>query len=155
MKNYILFTLSACLIVVFSLLQMEKAFSQNSGRADNQDSISGVTARPDGTSSYVTGITSGRAKSLIGSGAGLVSLVIGWRSKLRSNKGMLNSRTGPIMALLLGLISIVLSVIHLSNSYGAAFGSGSGKAGAIVGLLLGLIGMTLSGLALRRKQNKI
>jgi hypothetical protein len=154
MKNYILFTLSACLIVVFSLLQMEKAFSQNSGRADNQDSISGVTARPV-TSSYVTGITSGRAKSLIGSGAGLVSLVIGWRSKLRSNKGMLNSRTGPIMALLLGLISIVLSVIHLSNSYGAAFGSGSGKAGAIVGLLLGLIGMTLSGLALRRKQNKI
>jgi hypothetical protein len=152
MKKYIL---PACLIVVFSLLQMEKAFSQNSGKADKQDSISGETAKSDGTSSYVTGITSGRAKSLIGSGAGLVSLVIGWRSKLRSNKGILNSRTGPIMALLLGLISIVLSVIHLSNSYGAAFGSGSGKAGAIVGMLLGLIGMTLSGLALRRIQNKI
>ena len=55
------------------------------------------------------------------------------------------------MALVLGLIGMVLSVVHLGSSTGG-FGTGSGRAGAIVALVLGLIGMNLGGLALARSR---
>lgn len=104
---------------------------------------------PNGTSPYVSGLTAGRAKSLVGTAAGLISLIFGWRTKGRSARGSGSGRTGAVVALSLGLIAIVLSILHLSVSAGAAFGTGSGKAGAIVALLLGLVGTTLGGLALR------
>ena len=151
MKKYIPYILSAWLIGGFSFLAMGKAFSQANQKENNLDTASGLSAKQDGTSPYVTGITTGRAKSLVGTVAGLVSLVIGWRAKLLSNKGTGSGRTGAIVALVLGLIGIVLSVVHLSASYGAALGSGSGKAGAFVALLLGLIGITLGGWALRSR----
>jgi hypothetical protein len=150
MKKYIPYILSAWLIIGFSFLTME-TFSQANQKGNKMDTTRTATAKPDGTSPYVTGITTGRAKSLVGTVVGLISLVIGWRAKLRSNGGTGNGRTGAIVALVLGLIGSVLSVVHLSTSYGAAFGTGSGKAGALVALLLGLIGMTLGGLALRSR----
>jgi Family of unknown function (DUF6223) len=149
MKKYIPYILSAWLIIGFSFLATEKAFSQANPKGNKMDTTSSVTAKPDGTSPYVTGITTGRATSLVGTAVGLISLIIGWRAKLRSKGGTGSGRTGAIVALVLGLISIVLSVVHLSTSYSAALGTGSGKAGAFVALLLGLIGMTLGGLTLR------
>jgi hypothetical protein len=56
------------------------------------------------------------------------------------------------LALALGLIAIVLSIVHLTTSAGAVFGSGSGKAGAIFGVVLGFIGMILGGMALRKNK---
>jgi len=150
MKKYIPYILSAWLIIGFSFLAMEKTFSQANQKENKIDTS--VTAKHDGTSPYVKGITAGRAKSLVGTVSGLISLIVGWRAKRHSNRGTGSGRTGAIVAFTLGLIGIVLSVIHLSTSYGAAFGSGSGKAGALVGILLGLIGMVLGGLALRPKR---
>jgi hypothetical protein len=144
MKKYISYIFSVCLIIGLTFLVTEKGVSQS-----NQKTVSG------GTSTYVTGITTGRARALVGVGLGLISLVIGWRAKARS-AGNSNRRTGAIVALVLGLISIILSIVHLSTSVGAVFGSGSGKAGAIVGLVLGFIGMAFGRLALRqRKYEKI
>jgi hypothetical protein len=82
---------------------------------------------------------------------------MGWwalaRSKSTNSSGVRNNmRTPAIIALCLGGVAIILSLIHLSTSAGAVFGSGSGKAGAIVTLVLALIGITLSGLALRGKR---
>ena len=133
--KYIPYILSAWLIIGFSFLPAKKAFSQSGG-----------------TSPVVKGITTGRARALVGVAVGLVSLVTGWRVKLRSSRGTGNERTGAIVALGLGLIGIVLSVVHLSITAGAVFGSGSGKAGAIFGLALGLLGMTLGALSLRSRK---
>ena len=152
MKKYISYILSAWLIIGFSFLATEKAFPQANQKEDKMDTTRSATAKPGGSSSYVKGITAARAKSLVGSLAGLISLVVGWRAKLRSNRSNGSGRTGAVVALVLGLIGIVLSIIHLGTSYGAAFGTGSGKAGALVGLLFGLVGMILAGLALRPKK---
>ena len=154
MKKYNLYKLSAWIIVLFSSLAMEKAFSQENQTRDKKETTGSVSAKPGETSSYVTGITSGRAKSLVGTAAGLISLIFGWRAKLRSKRNNGSGQTGALVALAVGLISIVLSVIHLSASYGAAFGSGSGKAGAIVALVFALIGVTLGGIAFRRSADK-
>lgn len=140
-KKYVPFILLGCLIIGLSLFATEKVFSQSI---------------PDSTSSAVTGITKGRAKSIVGGIIALISVIIGWRAKARSKSTKLsgiennkNKRTQAIIALSLAGVAIILSVIHLSTSAGAVFGSGSGKAGAIVTLVLALIGATLSGLALR------
>lgn len=107
---------------------------------------------PDGSSPAVTGITAGRARSLVGAVIALASLVMGWRVKARSKAAGGSLRTQAIIALLLGGIAIILSVVHLGASAGAVYGSGSGKAGAIVALVLGLAGVALSGLSLRTKR---
>ncbi|WP_315816776.1 DUF6223 family protein [Paraflavitalea speifideaquila] len=144
MKNFALFLLQGCLIIGFFFLGTGKVFSQSV---------------PDGTSPYVTGITAGRATSIVGGVIALISLILGWRAKASSSSSNLsgvgakgNRRTQAIIALSLGGIAIILSVIHLSTSAGAVFGSGSGKAGAIVSLVLALTGAALSGLALRPKR---
>jgi hypothetical protein len=103
------------------------------------------------TSTYVSGITPGRARALVGVVLGLIGLIAGWRAKSTAARNAGN-RAGTFVALALGLIAIVLGIVHLSSSAGAVFGSGSGKAGAIFGLLLGLIGMLLGGLALLQKK---
>jgi hypothetical protein len=155
MKKYIPHILPVWLIIGFSFLVPAKVLSQTNQKENKMDTTSGVTTMPDGTSTYVSGITTGRAKALLGVVVGLISLVVGWRAKVRSAAGTGNGRTGAIVALLLGLIGIVLSIVHLIISAGAVFGSGSGKAGAIFALVLGLIGMTLGGLVLRSKRNKM
>ncbi len=77
---------------------------------------------------------------------GLISLVIGGRALARSAGR--NGRTLAIVAVVLGLIGMVLSVVHLSGSTG--FGNGGGRAGAIVALVLAFAGTSLGGLALAR-----
>ncbi|HKY43200.1 MAG TPA: DUF6223 family protein [Pyrinomonadaceae bacterium] len=94
-------------------------------------------------------LTAGRARSLVAAAVGLVSLIIGALALARSSIGTSNGRTGAVVALVLGLIGSVLSVVHLGMSTGG-FGTGSGRAGAIVALVLGLIGVNLGGLVLAR-----
>ncbi len=131
MKNHFLYIFSACLIITCIFLLDETTFAQ----ANNADA-----ANP----AYVSGITNGRARALIAGAVGLISLIVGWRAKARS------ARTGAMISIVLGLMGIALSVVHLSTSAGAVFGSGSGKAGAIVALILSLIGMTFAWLVLKK-----
>jgi len=153
MKKCITYVLSACLIICLTYLVTEKTFSQSNSKENKTKTTDSITAKPDGTSPYVSGITGGRAKALVGGLIGLISLVIGGRAKVRSaSAGTGNRRTGAKLALALGLIAIVLSIVHLTTSAGAVFGSGSGKAGAIFGVVLGFIGMILGGMALRKNK---
>jgi uncharacterized protein DUF6223 len=94
------------------------------------------------------GMTSGRARSLVGGVVGLLSLIIGALALARAGRSG-NGRAGAIAALALGLLGIILSVIHLSTFTGG-FGTGSGRAGAIVALVLSVIGISLGGLAFAR-----
>ena len=137
MKKYIRYILSAWLIAGLTFFVPGKGFSQTS-----QEGIKTEATNDEG-STYVKGITSGRARALVGGVIGLAGLIVGWRARVRS------SPTGAKLAIALGLIAIVLSIVHLSTVAGAVFGSGSGKAGAIVALLLAIIGTLLGGLTLR------
>lgn len=83
---------------------------------------------------------------------GLISLVIGGLALARI--GNRNGRVVAIVALVLGLIGVVLSVVHLGSSTGG-FGTGGGRAGAIVALVLGLVGTSLGGLALARSRRTL
>jgi hypothetical protein len=100
------------------------------------------------------GMTSGRAKSLVGVGIGIISVIIGGSALSRSsNRVGKSAQTKATVALVLGLIGIVLGLVHLSNNPGN-FGTGGGRAGAIVALVVGVTGMVLGGLALaRHKRN--
>jgi len=129
MKKYIRCILIVLLVSSFSF-SASKAFSQKSEHP---------------TSTYVKGITAGRARALVGVIIGLISLIIGVRIKNYYR------RTPAIISIFLGFTAIILGVIHLSISAGAVFGSGSGKAGAIGSLVLGLLGITFSGLSIRKK----
>ena len=143
MKNYIPYVLTACLVIGFTFLAPKKMFSQTTQKEAKIEASDSATTMTDGNSKYVKGITAGRARSLVGGVLALISVVIGWRAKTRSAK------TGAKIALSLGAVSIILSIIHLGTSAGAVFGSGSGKAGAIIALLLGVIGSILGALTLR------
>jgi hypothetical protein len=154
MEKIISFILSAGLVLAFCFLTTEKTFSQTFQDEYKSDTTT-VTTKSEGGSSYtyVKGITPMRARSLVSVALGLTSLVIGWRARKRTAASIGNQgRNDAIVALSLGAIAIVLSIIHLIITAGAVFGSGSGKAGAIFALVLSLIGMTLSGLVLRRKK---
>ncbi len=146
MRKYIPYILSAWLMLGFTFLASEKVSSQSVNRTEAADSAG---TRTQGTATSGAGLTSGRAKALLGGVVGLMSLLMGWRTKVRSAEGTGSKRTAAIVALVLGLTGILLSVLHLSTSVGAVFGSGSGKAGAIVALVLSLLGTTFGGLALR------
>lgn len=135
MKKHIAYLLSVCLAVGFAFFPSGKALSQTNA-------------------TYVKGMTTGRARALVGVAVGLISLGVGWRAKVRHNKGTGNARTGAVLALVLGFIGIALSVVHLSITAGAVFGSGSGKAGAIFAFIPNLIGIALGGLALRTRSAK-
>jgi hypothetical protein len=128
---------SVCLSMIILCLAITSVFA---GAAQDQKS-----------ETYVSGLTSGRAKSLIGVALGLSSLIIGWRAKARSKNKMNVSRSWPISGVTLGLAAVVLSVLHLAANAGG-FGTGGGKAGAIVALVVGVCGGVLSVLALRFKR---
>ena len=145
MKKFIKYLFSIFLIGGFTFVFFENAFPQT-------DQKEKTVMASDTTPAYVSGITSGRAKSLIGGVLGLVCIIVGWRAKNRSASGAEKPRTEATLAIILGLIGILLSIVHLSTSAGAVFGSGSGKAGAIVAIVLSLIGITLAGLALRNER---
>lgn len=148
MGKFISYATSVCLILALCTLATHNTFSQ----ADQSDQVRATADKTDGTPAYVTGLTSGRARSLVGGVVGLISLVMGWRAKGRSVTNPGAARSWSIASLILGLVAIVLSVIHLAGTSGG-FGTGGGKAGAIVALVLGLAGMTLSGLTLRAKRS--
>jgi hypothetical protein len=148
MKKYISYILLVLLIIGFTTTV--KVFSQT----DQQETMDSVEAMSDGKSSYVKGITPGRAFALVGGVVGLASLIIGWRAKVRSKVSTNKGRTGAMVALALGLTSVLLSIVHLSISAGAVFGSGSGKAGALVALVLASIGITFSWLTLRSRKSE-
>ena len=103
----------------------------------------------------VSGITSGRARSLVAGAVSLISLAIGGVAMALSSRsvGTGRGRVAAILALLLGLTGVVLSVMHLGSSTGG-FGTGGGRAGAIVALVLGLIGVNLGGVALIRSRRR-
>jgi hypothetical protein len=148
MKKSISYILLALLITGFTA--PVKVFSQT----DQQETINSVKTKSDEKSSYVKGITPGRAFALVGGVVGLASLVIGWRAKARSKASNYKGRSGAMVALALGVTSIVLSIVHLSTSAGAVFGSGSGKAGALVALVLASIGISFSWLTFRSRKSE-
>ena len=131
MKNNIAYVVMVCMAIALTNLSAG-AFPQTD-QTSNAD-----------TNAYVTGITAGRARALVGGVFGLASLIVGLRAKR-------SGRLWGIIALMLGIMAVILSVIHLANLTGG-FGTGGGKAGAIVALVLGLIGCILSGRALRLKK---
>jgi len=96
--------------------------------------------------SAVSGITSGRAQSLVGLAVALIGVTLGVLA-LRSTGSKRRSR--GIVALIAGLIGVALSGLRLATATGA-IGSGSGKLGAIVALVVGLIGVALGWLAIAR-----
>lgn len=149
MKTSVPHLITIWLTITFSVLTMENPFSQT----DQRNGIEAKSSKNDSTTTYVTGLTSARARSLVGGIMGLISLIIGWRVKVRSAVNP-SRRSWAIAALVLGVAAIVLSVVHLANVSGG-FGTGGGKTGAIVALVLGLIGTSLSGLAFRPKRNKV
>ena len=116
--------------------------------------LSGYVPLSQTNSTCVKGMTTGRGRALVGVAVGLISLGIGWRAKVGHNKGTGSARTAAVLALVLGFISIVLSVVHLSITTGAVFGSGSEKAVAIFAFVPNLIGIALGGLALRTRSAK-
>ncbi|HTM92442.1 MAG TPA: DUF6223 family protein [Flavisolibacter sp.] len=144
--------LSAWILIGFIFLTAGTAFSQTIEKENNGATTKTIQA--EATTGYVKGITAGRARALAGVALGLTSLIIAWRSKALSSKAANGGRTGASLALSLAVISILLSIIHLSNSVGAVFGSGSGKAGAIFAIVLSVVGMILAGFTLRQKRYK-
>jgi Family of unknown function (DUF6223) len=97
----------------------------------------------------ISGITPGRAATILPAMLGLLSITIGWLAHSRLGIRYGSRRIKAIVALVAGLIGIVLSGIHLAQASGA-FGTGSGRLGAIVALVLGIIGIALSGRILAR-----
>lgn len=142
MNRSILFVISAYFIFTFSFSFSSVALALDQG-------VQSAPAMGEGTSAYVYGLTSARARSLIGVGLGLASLIIGWRTKARA-KGSDDRRSWSIAALALGSLAIILSVVHLASNTGG-FGTGGGKAGAIVAIVLAVAGAVLGGLGLRRR----
>jgi peptidoglycan/LPS O-acetylase OafA/YrhL len=107
-------------------------------------SVADVFSQASDESTYVTGITSGRARSLIGVVLGIASVIVGWSSKRKT-------RRRSASALLLGIAAMIVSVAHLLNLTGD-FGTGGGKAGAIVALGLGTFGCVVSVVALLKQR---
>src|SRR5215203_2266874 len=154
MKKYIPSILSACLVIAFSFFVTEKLFSQTDQKGNKTDTARSIAAKPDGTSPVPTGITTGRARSLVCGVLGLISLIMGWRAKGRSANRAGSGRSSSIVALVLGLICIILSLVHLATITGG-FGTGGGKAGAIVALVFGVTGMVLGGIAISRYRKMV
>jgi hypothetical protein len=141
-KKFAPYAFGAFLFFSLYILPVGQIFSQES------TAVASVSPENEVSDAYVSGLTSARARSVVGGVIGLVSLVIGWRSRLRQKAGHVRSRIWPKVGLALAGITIVLSVIHLGNNKGE-FGSGGGKAGAIVAFVFGIVGVTLNGLVLR------
>ena len=140
-KKFAPYLFGVLLFIGFSILPVPQVFSN--------DAPAGAEVNTNNRDSggYVSGLTSARARSLVGVVIALVSVVIGWRSRSRKKAGLIKSKTLPMMALCLAGIAIVLSVIHLVSNTGA-FGSGGGKAGAIVALAIGIPGVIVNAMVL-------
>jgi O-antigen ligase len=147
MKRSFSSVLSICVIFSVSLFAIDSVCAM----AARQQANESVEGKSEGTYTYVSGITSARAKSLIGAVIGLSSVIIGWRLKARAKAKQNGSSVWPIAGLVLGFVAIILSIIHLTGTKGG-FGTGGGKAGAIVAIVLGISGAVLSAIPLRSKE---
>lgn len=144
---------SVALAVLICFLPTGKTFAHTFQDEDQSDTTIATTEIIGSSSAaYVKGITSMRARSLVGVALSMLSLVIGWRARKRSSAGN-SGRNGARIALFLGGIAMVLSVIHLNLTGGAVFGSGSGKAGAILALILSLVGIWFGATVFRQKNS--
>ena len=94
---------------------------------------------------YVSGLTTGRAQSIVGGVIALIGLFVGWRAR-----SWRYSRSWTVTAIVLGAVALVLSAIHLFNTTGS-FGTGGGKAGAIVAIALGVLCIVMNSVRLRSK----
>lgn len=138
----ILVSLAALCLAMFLLTSS----ANGSSRQANEPGLS--ESEKNENPAYVSGLTSGRTRSLVGGVIGLVSVIIGWRARSRSVANKSRARTPGISACVLGIVAIALSVVHLAGNTGG-FGTGGGKAGAIVALVLGIIGTFLGGISMR------
>jgi hypothetical protein len=98
----------------------------------------------------VTGITTGRAATLLPSVLALSSMAIGWLSLRRRGWQITSRLIGAIIAVCIGLAGLGLSVIHLIRTEDSVLGNGSGRLGAIVAFVLALAGVTVSSIAMVR-----
>ncbi|SMD26971.1 DUF6223 family protein [Kibdelosporangium aridum] len=87
----------------------------------------------------------GRTVPTVAALLGLTSVIFGGLALARSR------RTGMIVALVLGPISMIVGGVHGANAAGG-LGTGNGLAGAIFAVVLGLIGVVLGGLSLARSR---
>ncbi|WP_285059221.1 DUF6223 family protein [Pedobacter ginsengisoli] len=103
-------------------------------------------------SSAAGNIGSGRFLPTVAALIGLTGVLIGrWaliHSKRTENRKV---KSGALLALISGLISLAIGMLHAVNSAGG-FGTGNGLAGAIVAMILGLTALVLGGLALARSR---
>jgi FtsH-binding integral membrane protein len=99
----------------------------------------------------VSGMTPGRAATILPAVMGLISLIVGWLAFARSAGNTRSRQIMAIVALVLGLIDLYFSGVHLARATGG-IGTGSGRLGAIVALILGLTGLVLGGLAFARSR---
>lgn len=96
---------------------------------------------------------SGRPVATLAALVALTSIFIGRQALKRAARGIDTARQKATLALVLGVVSTVYSIIHLMLFTGD-FGTGSGKAGAIVAIALGLTGIVLGALAYMRLRRK-
>lgn len=89
----------------------------------------------------------GRTVPTVAAVVGLISVGTGIRSARRAA----DRRTGAIVAVALGLVSVIVGGLHGANSAGG-LGTGNGLAGAIVAVALGLVGVVIGGLAIARSR---
>jgi hypothetical protein len=103
------------------------------------------------TDSFLQVVTTGRLWSIVAGLLGLTGLIIGLMALNRSGRRIHSAQRMGTIALVLGSICIILSIIHLARTTGG-FGTGKGRAGAIVALVIGLIGIIFSRLAVTRSR---
>jgi membrane protein CcdC involved in cytochrome C biogenesis len=101
----------------------------------------------------VSGITSGRAATILPMVLGLISLIIVFTTRYNLANQYIAKRNKALTAILTGLISIVVAGIHLARASGD-FGTGSGKLGAIVALLLAGIGVVFGIIIVSRSRQE-
>jgi len=103
-------------------------------------------------SSAAGNIGSGRLLPTVAALIGLAGVFTGRWALIHSRRAENRKvRSGALLALVSGLISLAIGILHAVNSAGG-FGTGNGLAGAIVAMVLGLTALVLGGLALARSR---
>jgi hypothetical protein len=153
MKKINSFIVATALVVFFCFFMTENAFSQTADTVNKTEITEAKKSTLFNEGGYVRGITPARAIGLVELAFGITSIVLGLRARKRAKSGIgIKGQKGAIVALSLGVIAIVISIIHLSITAGAVLGSGSGKAGAILAIILSLVGVIINGLVLGQKK---
>jgi hypothetical protein len=145
MKNLLLTFFSIIIIAVMIGIPV-KAYTQESGDENKTEITETKNSKLFNEGGYVKGLTTARVIGLVELLLGLSSMIIAIRSKKFS------ATKSAKLALLLGLLAVVFSIVHFITAAGAVFGSGSGKAGAILAFVLGLVGIALGSWVLRQRK---